>query len=88
VSTGKRRLGWALPETPLPKHPVRDTLLVYAGLAVFVVLAAWVTGGSLPKAIGVAVLFYAVASIWSVWRLRTRLAREARRRSAAERASE
>ena len=42
VSDGKRRLRWQLPETPPPKHPVRDTLLVYAGLAVVVVLVAWV----------------------------------------------
>jgi Flp pilus assembly protein TadB len=76
VSTGKRRLRWgSLPETPPPKHPVRDTLLVYAGLAVVVVLVAWVTGGSLRKAVVVAVLFYVLASVWSVWRQRTQSAR-------------
>jgi Flp pilus assembly protein TadB len=70
MSTGKRRLRWSLPEAPPPKHPIRDTLLVYAGLAVVVVLVAWITGGSLSRAIVVAVVFYILASLWSVWRLR------------------
>ena len=84
MSTDKRRLRWgSLPETPPPKHPVRDTLLVYAGLAVVVVLVAWVTGGSLRKAVVVAVLFYILASAWSVWRQRTQ---SARRQSEAGRA--
>jgi Flp pilus assembly protein TadB len=88
VSEGKRRLHWKLPEAPPPKHPVRDTLLVYAGLAVAVVLVAWVTGGSLRRAIVVAVAFYVLASLWSVWRLRGRRARAARHRSEAGGAGE
>jgi Flp pilus assembly protein TadB len=80
MSTARRRLRWGPPETPQPKHPVRDTLLVYAGLAVVVVLVAWVTGGSLRKAVVVAVLFYIVASLWSVLRLRGRQRAEAARR--------
>jgi Flp pilus assembly protein TadB len=85
VSTSKRRLRWgSVPEAPPPRHPIRDTLLVYAGLAVVVVLVAWVTGGSLPRAIIVAVVFYVLASLWSVWRLRGRQrARAARRGSEA-----
>jgi len=86
-STAKRRLRWRPPEAPPPKHPVRDTLLVYAGLAVVVVLVAWITGGSLRKAVVVAVLFYVAASLWSVWRLRGRQgARAARGQSEAGRA--
>ena len=45
-----RRLQWEVPETPPPKHPYRDTLIVYAVLAVIIVLFAWVTGGGLAKA--------------------------------------
>ena len=87
MSTGKRRLRWgSLPDAPPPKHPVRDTLLVYAGLAVVVVLVAWVTGGSLRKAVVVAVLFFVAASLWSVWRLRGRQrSRAAGRQSEARR---
>jgi Flp pilus assembly protein TadB len=89
VSSGKRRLRWNLPDAPPPKHPFRDTLLVYAGLAVIVVLVAWVTGGSLRKAIVVAVVFYVLASLWSVWRLRgQQRARAAQRGSEAGRAGE
>ena len=28
-----RRLQWGLPETPRPRHPYRDTLIVYGALA-------------------------------------------------------
>jgi Flp pilus assembly protein TadB len=86
VSEGKRRLRWTLPEAPPPKHPIRDTLLVYAGLAGVVVLVAWVTGGSLGKAIVVAVVFFVLASLWNIWRFRDQLrAGAARRRSGAGR---
>jgi len=55
-----RRLRWDLPESPLPKHPYRDTLLVYGGLG---------------RAVGIAAVFFVVASGWSWWRWHQRLAR-------------
>jgi membrane protein implicated in regulation of membrane protease activity len=63
-----RRLRWGLPEPPRPKHPYRDTLLVYAGLAAVVVLVGWLTGGGIVKAVVVAVAVFAVASVYSVVR--------------------
>ena len=84
MSDRKRRLHWGLPEAPPPKHPIRDTLLVYAGFAGVVVLVAWVTGGSLAKALVVAVVFFLLASLWNFWRFREQLrAGAARRRSGA-----
>ena len=76
-----RRLQWELPETPPPKHPFRDTLLVYGGLAAIVVLVAWATGGAVGKAAVVAIAFFAVASGWNVYRWRSK-AHEAARRAA------
>jgi Flp pilus assembly protein TadB len=70
-----RMLRWDLPETPPPKHPYRDTLLVNAGLAGIIVLVAWATGGSLLRSVGFAVVFYVVACSWTWWRWRQRLAR-------------
>jgi membrane protein implicated in regulation of membrane protease activity len=72
-----RRLFWGVPEQPPPKHPYRDTLIMYAVFAVLIVLVAWITGGGVERAIVVALLFYVVASAWSVSRWRNRLREEA-----------
>jgi membrane protein implicated in regulation of membrane protease activity len=72
-----RRLFWGVPEQPPPKHPYRDTLIMYAVFAVLIVLVAWITGGGVERAIVVALLFYVVASVWSVSRWRNRLREEA-----------
>jgi membrane protein implicated in regulation of membrane protease activity len=72
-----RRLYWGVPERPAPKHPYRDTLITYAVFAALIVVVAWVTGGGVARAALVAVLFYVVASAWSVSRWRTRLREEA-----------
>ena len=72
-----RRLFWGVPEQPAPKHPYRDTLIIYAVFAVLIVLMAWLTGGGVARAAMVAVLFYVVASAWSVSRWRMRLREEA-----------
>jgi membrane protein implicated in regulation of membrane protease activity len=72
-----RHLRWGLPEAPTPKHPYRDSMLVYGFFAAVVVLLAWVTGGSVTKALGIAAAVWAAASIWSIARWRQRLQREA-----------
>ncbi|MDX6475708.1 MAG: hypothetical protein QOH95_1219 [Gaiellaceae bacterium] len=77
--TRPRRLRWGVPEQPPPQHPYRDTLLVYAVFAVLIVVVAWLTGGGVRRAAAIAVLFYLVASTWSVSRWRTRLREEAER---------
>jgi Flp pilus assembly protein TadB len=67
-----RRLQWGgRPETPV-KNPYRDTFVVYGLLALLVVVIAWLTGGSVGRAIVVALFFFVVASGWSVYRLRER----------------
>ena len=45
-----RRLKWGVPEPPPPKHPYRDTVLVYAGFAIVLVIVAWLTGGGVARA--------------------------------------
>jgi membrane protein implicated in regulation of membrane protease activity len=74
-----RRLQWGVPEQPPPKHPYRDTLIIYAVFAVLIVIVAWLTGGGVARAALVALLFYVVASAWSLARWRTRLREEAER---------
>ncbi len=74
-----RRLQWELPETPPPKHPVRDTVLVYGVLAMIVVGVAWATGGAVGKAALVALGFFAIASGWNAYRWRVKAKAAARR---------
>jgi Flp pilus assembly protein TadB len=74
-----RKLRWGVPETPPPKHPYRDTVLVYAGLSVLLVVVAWLTGGGVGRAVVVAVLFFVIATVWTSYRFRSRLRDEARR---------
>ena len=66
------------PPPPLPKRPYRDTVVFNLVLAALIVLISWATGGALRRAFVFAVLFFVVATAWSWWRFRQRLAREER----------
>ena len=68
-------------EPSIPKHPYRDSAIVNAGLAVLLLVIAWLTGGDLSTAAIVAVGFFVVATGWNWWRFNQRLAA----RDAAER---
>ena len=73
----QRRLRWDTPgERSVPKHPYRDTALVYGGMAIVVVLIAWATGGGLVKALAIAGLFFVAATLWSWRNWRNRLRAE------------
>jgi len=80
----RRRVDWgSRSPDPLPKRPYRDTVLVNVGLAVTIVVVAWLTGGRLRNALIIAAAFFVVATAWSfrVWRNKLREAdAEARRR--------
>jgi membrane protein implicated in regulation of membrane protease activity len=67
-----RKLEWGGPPHKPTKRPYRDTFLVYGVLALIVVIIAWLTGGSLARAIVIALIFFGAASLWNVYRLRTR----------------
>ena len=64
-----RRLRWDNPRQKgtTPKRPYRDTVLVYGGMAVVVVVVAIVTGGSVLNAVVIALAFFIVATLWT-WR--------------------
>jgi Flp pilus assembly protein TadB len=74
---GPRRLEWGPPDAPTPEHPYRDSLLVYAGLALIIVVVAWATGSSMGHAALIAAVFFGFASAWSMVRWRSRLRSEA-----------
>ena len=71
-----KRLEWGVPEEPPPKHPYRDSLIMYAAFAVVIVLVAWATGGGVQRAAVIAIVFFLAASAWSVTRWRTRIREE------------
>ena len=73
-----KRLQWgSAPEVDSSKSPVRDTLLVYGALSLIILLVAWLTGGSLGRALVIVPIFYVIASAWTIQRLRSRARREA-----------
>jgi nicotinamide riboside transporter PnuC len=75
-----RRLSWQdVPDRPTPKHPYRDSALAYFGLAVLVVVVAWLTGGSIGRALVWGVFAFVIATGWSWWRWHKRLEAERRR---------
>jgi membrane protein implicated in regulation of membrane protease activity len=77
-----KRLRWEAPERDRrpPKHPYRDTALVYGFLAALVVVIALATGGGLARALITAAAVFVAATLWS-WRLwRNRLRDERVRR--------
>ena len=79
-----KRLQWGLPESPPPKHPYRDSVIVYGALSIILVLVAWATGGAVGKAVAVGVLFFCVACAWSMVRWRARIREAERARQAGE----
>ena len=75
----RKRVRWGdRAPSPLPKRPYRDTVIVNLGLAVTIVLVAWLTGGRIRTAVFIAVAFFVVATAWSfrVWRRKLRDADE------------
>jgi O-antigen ligase len=75
-----RRLHWGVPESPPPKHPYRDSAILYAVFAVIIVLVAWATGGAVGTAAIVGAVFFVVATAWSMFRWRSRIQEEAANR--------
>jgi nicotinamide riboside transporter PnuC len=81
-----RGLRWEPPELQrkLPKHPYRDSALVYGVLAILVVVIAFATGGGVLRAIVYAVVVFLVATAWT-WRSWRNQEREERMREADQR---
>jgi len=76
-----KRLRWDAPtDRTLPKRPYRDTVLVYGGMAVLVVVIALLTGGGFVRAIVFAGVFFVVATLWSWRNWRNRLRTEQRKK--------
>jgi hypothetical protein len=58
------------------RHPFRDTVIMYAVLAVVIVVVAKFTNGDMTRAVLGAAGFFLVATAWTWWRLRRRAEQE------------
>ena len=75
-----KKLRWQMPDRQVPKHPYRDSVIVYAVLAGIVVLVAVLTGGSLERAILIAGVAFVIVTVYSWWRWREKLKAQERER--------
>jgi hypothetical protein len=64
-------------QLPVPKHPFRDTAIFNGSLAGVLLLVAWLTGGSLDRAVVWAAIYFVAATAWGWSSFRRRLEREA-----------
>ena len=78
--TRRRRSKLPAAELPVPRRPYRDSVILYAVLALAIVGVAYLTDGDVLRAAVVAAGFFVVATGWSWWRFRERLAKEAARK--------
>jgi hypothetical protein len=79
----RRMLRWRGRPTPVPAHPYRDSLIVFAGMAAIIVVFGWATGGGLTHAIIIAAAFFVAANLYNIGRWHSRLS-ESRRRDEGE----
>ena len=68
----KRKLRWDGTPRTIPKHPYRDSAIVYAVLAGVVVGVTALTGGNMRAALSIAPVLFVVATGYSWWRWRQR----------------
>ena len=73
----KRKLRWDGTPRSRPKHPYRDSAIVYAVLAGIVIGATALTSGNMRAALIIAPLLFVVATGYSWWRWRQREREEA-----------
>jgi hypothetical protein len=63
----------------LPKHPFRDSAVLYGALAGIVVAVGILTNAEVLETAAVACAFFVIATGYSWWRFRQRLAEGGRR---------
>jgi hypothetical protein len=64
---------WDQPERPIPKHPYRDSVIVYAALAGVLVAIVVATGGDAVRGAIAAVAVFVASTAYSWWRWHEKL---------------
>ncbi len=62
-----RSFWWLRSQRPVPRHPYRDTALLYGVLAAIVVVFAAATGGDVVRAVVIAAAVFVGATLYSWW---------------------
>jgi membrane protein implicated in regulation of membrane protease activity len=76
-----KRLRWDIPtagKRPIPKHPYRDTLIVYVALGGVVIGLTALTHGNIRKAVILSIIVVILATTYSWWRWYQRLKEQQR----------
>jgi nicotinamide riboside transporter PnuC len=71
-------------EPSSPKRPFRDSALLYAGMAIVVVILVFITDGKMSVAIPVALACFLVATGYAWWKLKQRREEERRQQQEQE----
>jgi membrane protein DedA with SNARE-associated domain len=69
-----------LPDEPLPRHPFRNSAILYGILAAAVIGFGLLTDNAVTETIVIAVVFFVLATGYTWWRFRQRIQREGARR--------
>jgi Flp pilus assembly protein TadB len=78
TTSKKKRLRWEGSPRRTPRHPYRDSAILYAILAGVVVGITALTGGNMRAALIVAPMLFVIATAYSWWRWRQREREEAK----------
>ena len=68
-----RKLRWPSHYAELPKHPYRDTAIIYGCMAAIVPVLGAATGRSLWKTAALAAGFFFAATAYGWWRVRQKI---------------
>jgi Flp pilus assembly protein TadB len=74
-----KKIRWETPPRRIPKHPYRDSAVLYAVLAGVVVGVTALTNGDVGRSVILAVALFVAATTYAWWRWRERIRREAER---------
>jgi membrane protein implicated in regulation of membrane protease activity len=72
-----KKFRWEVPARPIPKHPYRDSAVLYAVLAGVVVGVTALTKGDVGRSAIIACALFVVATAYSWWRWRERIRQRA-----------
>ena len=65
-----RRLRWTVPASATSKHRLRDSLLLYGGFSVAILILGVVLGRGFARTLVIAALVFIISSLWAMYRLR------------------
>ncbi|HEX5448785.1 MAG TPA: hypothetical protein VFW85_01860 [Gaiellaceae bacterium] len=65
-----RRLRWNAPASASSKHRLRDTLLLYGGFSLVILILGVALGRGVGRTLAIAAAVFVLSSLWAIYRLR------------------